>query len=61
MIRKLQNRDIDRVSEIWLDTNLKAYDFVHEDYWKSNFVAVKDMFSKAEVYVYEEESKEEID
>lgn len=60
MIRKLQNRDIDRVSEIWLDTNLKAHDFVDEDYWKSNFVAVKDMFSKAEVYVYEEESKGEI-
>ena len=60
MIRKLQNRDIDRVSEIWLDTNLKAHDFINEEYWKSNFVVVKDMFPKAEVYVYEEESKGEI-
>lgn len=60
MIRKLQNRDIDRVSEIWLDTNLKAHDFINEEYWKSNFTVVKDMFPNVEVYVYEEESKGEI-
>lgn len=60
MIRKLQNRDIDRVSEIWLDTNLKVHDFINEEYWKSNFAVVKDMFPNVEVYVYEEESKGEI-
>lgn len=60
MIRKLQNRDIDRVSEIWLDTNLKAHDFINKEYWKSNFVVVKDTFPEVEVYVYEEESKGKI-
>lgn len=60
MIRELHERDINRVSEIWLDTNLKAHDFVDKEYWKSNFAVVKDMFSKVEVYVYEEESNGEI-
>lgn len=27
MIRKMQTADIDRIAEIWLDTNLKAHDF----------------------------------
>ncbi|MBD5088736.1 MAG: N-acetyltransferase [Clostridiales bacterium] len=60
MIRELHETDIDRVSEIWLDTNLNAHDFINEEYWKSNFAMIKDLFPNAEVYVYEEESKGEI-
>lgn len=55
MIRKLQETDIDTVAEIWLDTNLKAHNFIAQEYWKSNFEAVKEMLPKAEVYVYEQE------
>ena len=54
MIRVLQEADIDRVAEIWLDSNLKAHYFIPEQYWKSNFEAVKEMLSQAEVYVYED-------
>lgn len=53
MIRELQEADIDRVAEIWLDSNLKAHHFIPEQYWKSNFGLVKEMLSQAEVYVYE--------
>lgn len=53
MIRKLQKSDIDRVADIWLKTNLSAHSFIHEQYWKSNFEAVKEMLPQAEVYVYE--------
>ena len=53
MIRVLQKADIDRVAEIWLDSNLKAHHFIPEQYWKSNFGLVKEMLSQAEVYVYE--------
>lgn len=28
MIRELQRADINRVAEIWLNTNLKAHDFI---------------------------------
>lgn len=53
MIRVLQEADIDRVAEIWLDSNLKAHHFIPAQYWKSNFGLVKEMLSQAEVYVYE--------
>ena len=36
MIRKLQKTDINRVADIWLDTNLKAHDFIPAKYWKNN-------------------------
>lgn len=53
MIRRLQETDIDRVMDLWLDTNLKAHNFVHAAYWRSNFEPVKEMLPQAEVYVYE--------
>lgn len=42
MIRKLQKTDINRVAYIWLDTNLKAHDFISAKYWKNNFQLVKE-------------------
>ena len=53
MIRKLLNRDIDRVADIWLKTNLKAHYFISNQYWKSNYELVKEMISQSEVYVFE--------
>lgn len=55
MIRKSEKTDIDQVAEIWLDTNIKAHDFIPAQYWKDNFERVKEMLSQAEVYVYEDE------
>ena len=54
MIRKMQNPDINRVADIWLKTNLKAHDFIPEQYWTSNYELVKEMMSQAEVYVHED-------
>ena len=48
MIRKLQKTDINRVADIWLDTNLKAHDFIPEQYWTSNYELVKEMMSQAD-------------
>lgn len=53
MIRRLQKVDVDRVMDLWLDTNLKTHDFVPAAYWRSNFEPVKEMLPQAEVYVYE--------
>ena len=55
MIRKMQNPDINRIADIWLKTNLKAHDFIPEQYWTSNYELVKEMMSQAEVYVYEDD------
>lgn len=41
LIRKLQKSDIARVADIWLDTNLKAHDFISAKYWKDHFEFVK--------------------
>lgn len=57
MIRKLEKADINRVADIWLNTNLKAHDFIPAQYWKSNYEAVKEMLPEAEVYVYEDGQK----
>ena len=57
MIRELQNADINSVTDLWLDTNLKAHDFIPSQYWKSNYDAVKEMLPQAEVYVYENDKK----
>ena len=54
MIRKLQKADINRVTDLWLDTNFKAHDFIPAQYWKNNYDAVKEMLPQAEVYVYED-------
>lgn len=57
MIRKLQKADINRVADIWLDTNLKSHSFIPAKYWKDNFKLVKGMLSQAEVYIYENDQK----
>lgn len=53
MIRVLQKADIERVVDIWLDTNLKAHYFIPGQYCKNNIDLVKEMLPQAEVYVYE--------
>ena len=55
MIRVLKKADIERVVDIWLDTNLKAHYFIPGQYWKNNIDLVKEMLPQAEVYVYEDD------
>lgn len=52
MIRRLTEKDINTVSQIWLDTNIKTHSFIPTQYWEQNFKAVKEMMMKAEMYVY---------
>ena len=53
MIRGLQKTDINRVMDLWLDTNVEAHSFIASQYWKSNYDLVRKMLPQAEVYVYE--------
>lgn len=61
MIRNLEKTDVDSVAEIWLDTNIKAHNFVPAKHWESNFTLVKEMFLQAEIYVYEGETSKKIE
>ncbi len=41
MIRVVQKADITKVADIWLDTNIKAHNFISAQYWESNYEMVK--------------------
>lgn len=53
MIRRLREADIDKVADIWLDTNIKTHCFIDKQYWQNYFHIVKECFPQSEVYVYE--------
>ena len=53
MIRELQKVDINKVTDIWLDTNVTAHSFISSQYWQNNFELVKELLLRATVYVYE--------
>ena len=57
MIRVLEEKDVDTVAKIWLETNIKTHDFIASNYWKEHYEIIKDMFLQAEVYVYEIEKE----
>ena len=54
MVRKLRNADVNKVADIWLDTNMKAHYFIPTQYWKSNFELVKELLLQATVYIQED-------
>ena len=53
MIWELQKADINKVADIWLDTNVAAHYFISSQYWQDNFELVKELLLQATVYVYE--------
>ena len=57
MIRELRKVDINKVAEIWLDTNIKTHYFISAQYWKSHFELVKELLLQATVYVYEDKQE----
>ena len=57
MIRELRKVDINKVAEIWLDTNIMTHYFISAQYWKSNFELVKELLLQATVYVYEDKQE----
>ena len=53
MIREFKSDDIDKIADIWLDTNIRAHDFIPRSYWVNNYYAVKKMLPRSEIFVYE--------
>ncbi|RVU54523.1 GNAT family N-acetyltransferase [Anaerosphaera multitolerans] len=54
MIRNFENMDIERVMEIWLQTNIKAHNFIEENYWVGNYDLVRYLMLQAEIMVYDD-------
>ncbi len=61
MIRRCIDNDIDRVMQIWLNTNIQAHSFISAYYWQSNFDIVKGMLPHAEIYVHEDNCTKQMD
>ncbi|MGF0033243.1 N-acetyltransferase [Bariatricus sp. SGI.154] len=61
MIRIFRENDLTAVIQIWLDTNIKAHNFIPKEYWMSNYAMVKDTLPQAEIYVYVDDETKEID
>lgn len=58
MIRTLQQKDIDKIMEIWLESTIKAQDFIPKKYWQDNYQTVKnDYIPISKTYIYEEEGE----
>lgn len=60
MIRRMQFTDLDKISQIWLESNKEAHRFIPAEYWESHLQSVKTALLQAEVYVYVNERRDEI-
>ena len=55
MIRQLQNKDIDKIMEIWLESTIDAHKFISKEYWNENYNIVKDMYiPMSKTFIYED-------
>jgi len=43
--------------DIWLNTNMKAHEFIPKQYWTDNYEPVKGVLPDAEVYVFEADNQ----
>ncbi|MEL7564729.1 MAG: N-acetyltransferase [Dehalobacterium sp.] len=56
MIREFKIDELETVMKIWLETNIKAHDFIDESYWQGNYELVKEMLPNATIFVYEDDN-----
>ncbi len=60
MIRKIKkdNRELETIMDIWLQATIKAHPFIEEEYWRKNYIQVKENYlPNSDTYLYIEESK----
>lgn len=55
MIRISEEKDVDRIVQIWLNASILAHDFIPSSYWKERIEDMKSVYLPAsETFVYEE-------
>ena len=55
MIRQLQNKDIDKIMGIWLESTIYAHKFITKEYWNENYNIVKDVYiPMSKTFIYED-------
>lgn len=61
VIRAFKKSDLPVVMQIWLETNIKAHNFIPKEYWTGNYSIVEKVLPQAEIYVYEDDDTHEIE
>ncbi|MDR2283650.1 MAG: N-acetyltransferase [Sphingobacterium sp.] len=57
MIRLAEEKDYDRMVDIWLDASIKAHHFIPEGYWKDGASEMKEIYlPQSQSWVYEDEN-----
>ena len=54
MIRENTNNDLEKIMQIWLDTNISVHNFIVKEHWVNNLNYVREAIQEAEVYLYED-------
>ena len=58
MIRKLENKDVDKIMTIWKESTIKAHDFIDKQYWEDNYETVKNIYlPMSETFLYVDQDK----
>lgn len=55
MVRGFKETDLDKVMQIWLESNIKEHSFVSKDYWEIVSGFVRRAIGASEVYVCEKD------
>lgn len=56
MIKNMVNKDLDRIMDIWLESTIKAHDFIPKEYWHNSYNIVKNVYiPMAKTFVYEDD------
>ncbi len=54
MIRKYENKDIEKIIDIWLEASIKTHNFIDKKYWESKVDEMKYQYiPNSETYIYE--------
>lgn len=61
MIRIFGENDLDSIIRIWLETNIQAHNFITKEYWIDNYELVKNMLPQADIYIYEDDTTNQIE
>lgn len=51
MIRKYEKKDLERIMEIWLSSNIEAHGFIRREYWRERFAYAAEAIPLSEVYI----------
>lgn len=55
MIRKSNDKDINKIMEIWKESTIKAHYFINKEYWENNYNTVKNEYIPiSDTFVYED-------